>query len=290
VTVNGPLLIVGAEGLLGSALVAQARQRGLEVCATMQQRDDASEGVHRLDLAEPPDAWSPPPCSSAVLCAAVTSLEACRRDPVSTRHINVTQTLRLAERLVQTGAFGVFISSNLVFDGARPCRPAGDTLCPKTEYGRQKAEVERALAAWGDSVAVVRLTKVVSPRWPLLRGWLEALRGGRAIEAFEDMVCAPIPLDLTTRGLLEVARRRKPGIWQFSAAADVSYADLARDLAVRLGTDAGLIRHVSARDRLAPEHLPEHTTLDTSRAVRELGMSFPLPLEAVAAQGDIEAA
>lgn len=288
-TVNGPLLIVGAEGQLGAALVALARERGLAACATRQQCDDAVEGVQRLDLAESLDGWSPPPCASAVLCAAVTNLEACRRDPVSTRHINVTQTVRLAEKLVRAGSFVVFISSNLVFDGATPCRPAGDSLCPKTEYGRHKAEVEQALAAYGDSVAIVRLTKVVSRRWPLLRGWIQALRGGRAIEAFADMVCAPIPLDLTVQGLLGVARQRQPGIWQFSAAADVSYARLAQGLAVRLGTDPCLVRSVSARDRLAPEHLPEHTTLDAGRAVQELGMSFPPPLEAVAVQGDGEA-
>lgn len=284
-TVNGPLLIVGAEGLLGGALGALARQRGLEVCATMQQRDDAGEGVRRLDLAEPLDGWSPPPCASAVLCAAVTNLEACRREPVPTRHINVTQTVRLAEKLVRAGSFVVFLSSNLVFDGATPCRPAGDTPCPKSEYGRQKAEVERALAGWGDWVAVVRLTKVVSPRWPLLQGWIEALRGGRVVEAFADMVCAPIPLDLTVQGLLDVACQRERGIWQFSATADVSYAELARALALRLGTDTSLVRDVLARDRLAPEHLPEHTTLDTSRAEQELGMSFPPPREVVTAPG-----
>jgi len=281
---NGRLLVVGGEGLLGGALLDSGRREGLEVCATMQHADDPVAGIRRLDLAGPVEGWSLPRCSSAVLCAAITSLDACRRDPAGTRHINVSQTVRLADRLVSAGAFVVFVSSNLVFDGAKPCRPAADALCPETEYGRQKAEAERALAAFGESVAVVRLTKVVSPKWTLMRGWIEAWRSGRMVEAFADMVGAPIPLEVTVKGVLAVTHRRLAGIWQFSAATDVSYAEMARHLARRVGANAELVRDVSARTRVSLEHLPEHTTLDASRATRELGLRFPPPLEAVAAQ------
>ena len=278
------LFVVGADGLLGSALFARGRRKGLDVCATMQHGDDPAAGIWRLDLGKPLDDWSPPRCSSAVLCAAITSLEACRRDPAGTRHINVNQTVRLADRLVSAGAFVVFVSSNLVFDGTHPCRPAEDALCPQTEYGRQKAEVERALAAFGESVAVVRLTKVVHPQWALIRGWIESLRGGRTVEAFADTVCAPIPLDVAAGGLLDVARRRLPGIWQLSAATDVSYAEMARHLARQVGGAPELVIDISARTRGSLEHVPQHTTLDASRAVRELGLRFPPPLETVEVQ------
>ncbi|MBE7500826.1 MAG: sugar nucleotide-binding protein [Verrucomicrobiales bacterium] len=238
--------------------------------------------MERLDLSESLEGWSPPPASAAILCAALTRLEDCRRDPSSTRHINVTQTLRLAEKLRAAGVFVVFPSSNLVFAGHRPCQPADDPLCPQTEYGRQKAAVEAELATFGSGAAIVRLTKVVGPQWALACDWAQALRTGRPIRAFNDLRCAPIPLELTVHGLLEVAHRRLPGIWQFSAPTDVSYAELASHLARRLGADPSLVKVVSGQATGGLEHIPCHTTLDTTRARAELGIEFPAPFEAMA--------
>lgn len=306
-----PLFILGGEGLLGSALRAQARLEGWPVHTTLQElpercgagfqpalqvqgKQDSSrragadlldppgEHVERLDLSESIETWSPPPAQAAFLCAALTRLEDCRRDPAGTRHINVTQTLRLAAKLRAAGVFVVFPSSNLVFDGRRPCQPAGDPVCPQTEYGRQKAAVEADLAAFGSGAAIVRLTKVVGPQWALACEWAKTLRAGRPIRAFNDLGCAPIPLDLTVRGLLEIARRRLPGIWQFSAPADVSYEDLARHLARRLNADPRLIEVTSGQAIGTLEHVPCHTTLDITRARTELGIAFPPPLEAIA--------
>lgn len=273
-----PVLIVGGEGLLGTALREHARRAGGPVWATLQHLPEPGvPELEQLDLTEPLDTWTPPPCPAAILCAAIPSLETCRRDPAGTRHVNVTQTVRLAERLRAAGVFVVFPSTNLVFDGTLPGRRAHDPVCPQTEYGRQKAEVEAALATFGPWAAIVRLTKVVSPHWALLRNWTAALQAGQPVRAFADLGCAPIPLDLTARGLLEVARRRLPGLWQFSAETDVAYADLARHLARRLSGDPALVEEISAQATGELEHVPRHTTLDTTGARRELGLEFPEP-------------
>jgi len=279
--VKGPILIVGTEGLLGSSLLASGRHRGLNILGTMIKPDKDSPQILKLDLSNEIKDWSPPAdCRAAILCAAITSLDACRRDPVGSRQINVTQTLRLTEELLAAGVFVVFISSNLVFDGTRPLRRAEDATCPMTEYGRQKAEVESAFAAFGERVAIVRLTKVTNPRWALVQGWIQSARSGTPVEAFGDFVCAPIPLDVTASGLLKVAAEGRSGIWQFSADSDVSYADIARHIVRRMNGGASLVRVVPSQST-AIEHSPAHTTLDATRACRELGLVFPEPLRVI---------
>ena len=279
---NESILIVGGGGLLGGALLACGRREGLAMEATTHNLPADPAALHRLDLREPLDNWHPPTgCRSAVLCSAITSLETCQRDPAGTRWINVTQTLRLAERLLAAKIFVVFISTNLVFDGTRPARRTDEPTSPLTEYGRQKAEVETALKTFGDSAAVVRLTKVLNPRWPLLCGWIELLRARQPVRAFTDMVCAPIPLDTVAHGLAAIASSRLPGRWQFSAAADVSYAGIAQHLASRLNVPAALVTGISCRENPSLEHSPQHTTLDTSRARRDLKLNFPAALAAV---------
>jgi dTDP-4-dehydrorhamnose reductase len=95
------------------------------------------------------------------------------------------------------------------------------------------------------------------------------------------MVCAPIPVALTAAGLMTIAQRRSPGIWQFSTDRDVSYAAIARQIAERANADPALVQAVPAAAGSSFEHNPAHTTLDAGRASRELGLDFPPPLEAI---------
>ena len=92
-----------------------------------------------------PSGKAPAAVEAAVICAAITRQELCRKEPEATRQINVVRTLDLIRDLVEAETFVVFLSTNLVFDGSRPQRRGDEPLSPKMEYGRQKAEVEEAL-------------------------------------------------------------------------------------------------------------------------------------------------
>ncbi len=273
---NDRLLVVGARGTLGGALVSAARARGVEVHATT--RSGAGEGVaSRLDLTMDADTWPiPEGLRAAVLCGAVTRLESCRADPAGSRVVNVAGTLALARRLIDRGVFVVFPSTNLVLAGDQPQASPQSPRAPHTEYGRQKAEVEAALESFGDRVAVVRLTKVVHAAWPLVAGWVAALRGGSVITPFEDMTCAPVLLDEATDGLLTLATRRLTGLWQFSGPTDLSYAELARAVAGVLGVAASLVQPASGNAASGgAEAVPAFTSLDAARARTELRLEFP---------------
>lgn len=270
--------MLGRDGLLGAGLAASLTAHGQEVLGTSRRTGALPPGTQTLDLSGDLTGWTPPQdLDTAFLCAAVTSLARCRQDPAQTFRVNVDNTLRAAERLLRTGAFVVFPSSNLVFDGERPLRRAEETPCPRTEYGRQKAEAEKRLLALGPGVAVVRLTKVLAPAPALLAGWREALLSGRPVEPFRDMVFSPVSLSFAVRALRAVAEAREGGIWQVSASADLSYAQAAGRLCRLLGAEPSLLRPVSWR-QAAPdlEHVPAHTSLDASR-LAGLGLPAPSP-------------
>jgi dTDP-4-dehydrorhamnose reductase len=282
VGVNQRLLIVGADGLLGGALRRHWRQRGCEVAATSFLNLADSEGVQHLDLAQPQETWPAlPPCRAAVLCAAITSLEQCRRDPAATRHINVTQTLALAQRLVGQGCFVVFISSNLVFDGSKPCRNPAEPACPQTEYGRQKAEAEAGLTGLGERAAIVRLTKVFHSEMPLVCGWMKSLREGKAVQPFTDLICSPITFHATIQTIAAVTERQASGLWQLSGSADISYAGIAAHVARRAKCDPALVQPATSRGVVSLEHLPAHSTLDATQSQTELGFEILDPLTVI---------
>lgn len=273
------VLVVGANGLIGRSLVVRLRAEGRPVIAT-SRRDEP--GMQRLDLSTDLAGWTPPqPVAVAYLCAAMTSLEQCRVHPRESYAVNVTGTMALARALSRQGALVVFLSSNLVFDGSVPYRRAEAATCPRTEYGRQKAEVERQLLELPGS-CTVRLTKVLGPQTPLLEQWTESLRRNEVIRPFLDMVMAPVSLSLVVEVLCRVGAQRLEGLLQVSGSRDVTYAEAASRLASRLQASQALVQPRNAADAgLRLEHVPTHTTLDCSRMATELGIKPPDPWEAI---------
>lgn len=269
-------LVVGMDGTIGSALATLLRQHGSTVHVTSRRPHPGFDpGIIHLDLGRSPAFWSEvPKCDTAVICAGVSGLSACRKDPISTRTINVSHTLALAEKLALRGTFIVLLSTNMVFDGSTARTSIEETYSPMTEYGRQKVELEKRLAASGIVSAVVRLTKVIHPKMTLLFEWLDSLRMGRPIHPFSDIVCAPILLETAILGIAAIAERKISGCWQFSSPTDISYASIATELARAAKANPELIHLESARGLCDLEHVPIHATLDASRAMKELRLEF----------------
>jgi dTDP-4-dehydrorhamnose reductase len=270
-------LVIGADGFLGGALVRRLRAIGEPVTGTTRRTPTGDSSRLFLDLSEQQANWRCPcPVGVSVICAGVTKLNDCHRDPGGTAYINVVRTLQLASDLVSQGAFVIYISSNAVFDGSVPYREPDAATLPVTEYGRQKAQAEKQLLQLGDLVSVVRFTKVLGPESQPFNEWGRSLRSGRPIHPFSDAVLAPVGLDFAVNVLHRVGKARLSGIVQVSGDRDVSYAEAARWGASQLGADADLVQPVE-RSRLQHciEPMPAHTTLNTDRLKSALALEPP---------------
>ncbi len=236
-------LIVGGDSLIGARLARMLQGQG-EVLATSRRPGRPQQPY--LDLASgQTDAACAARADVAIICASITSIQACQADPAGTARINVYETLRLIEALAGSGCFVVFPSSNAVFDGRSPYPAEDSPPSPTTEYGRQKSAVECRIQAREESaqrVALVRLSKVVSAESGMAAEFIQRLRRGSACPAFEDLLLCPASLDYVCAGLAAVAAARKPGIFHLSGAVEMSYARFALHLAGRLGADPSLVR------------------------------------------------
>lgn len=272
-TSNPPVeLVVGADSTIGGALVRQLAASRRPALGTSRR----AEATHflALDLGDLPAEWTGPRVAVAYLCAGVTRLDACQLDPHGTSHINVAGNLALARQLVDQGAFVVFLSTSLVFDGTRAYRRTGERTCPFNEYGRQKAAVEQRLSELGDNVAALRLTKVLAADNALLAGWARSLSAGQPVRAFDDMVMAPLPVDCVAAALANLGQARLSGIWHLGGQRDMTYADAARLGAQLLGVASELVQAVPTCSVLA-DPPPRHTTLDCELLPERLNLSIP---------------
>jgi len=221
------ILVTGAGGLIGSALVGRLRSEGLDVWApsTSGGTDDV------LDLDNVSAAELPPELQTAFLCAWHGGVAEAAQDPQGTRHTNVDGNLELVGRLKRAGTNVVFLSTSLVFSGADTSAAA--PLSPCCAYGEQKASVETGLDVRHD--AIVRVTKVGETLIPRLSQWATALRAEGRIAAAGHLRVAPVMLEEVVEGLVGLARDFEPGVYQMSARQDHSYLDLAEALAAQAG-------------------------------------------------------
>lgn len=230
------VLVTGAEGLLGSALVARGAwglgRADLDVTDFQTaERLLAETGVTRV-----------------LFCAALTNVDRCATDPQAWT-VNVEAPAWFAQR-VETW----LISTNYVFDGPGPHAPNAPRA-PCNAYGRQKAEAEdRVLAAGGH---VVRT------------GWLFG-RGGHNFGSTirERLAAGPVdalsdwPIQPTWVGdLADVLMDRPPGITHAIGRDETTWAGFAKAAAQRFGgtvrpvQDVGM-GHRPSDARLSPATLP----------------------------------
>ncbi|MDO8603595.1 MAG: sugar nucleotide-binding protein [Candidatus Omnitrophota bacterium] len=270
-------LIVGSDSLVGKALTQYFEMSGEEVIGTTRCRDTVGQKHLYLDLLDNPESWSfPSGIDTAFICAGVTKLEECRRDPDTSRRVNVDGTCKLIKNLINKGIFVIYLSTNQVFDGSIPyCLPE-EPFSPVTEYGRQKAETERLINQWKDSVTVVRFTKILGKENIFFSKWINDFKEDRAIYPFKDKYISPVSLSFAVSVLKLAASQKISGLLQVSGDKDISYADIACRIAELLKCDPKLVNPTEAskidEDK---ETGGRYSTLNTNRLKSVLGIESP---------------
>ena len=135
------ILVTGAGGLIGSALVQRLRTDGFEVWAPSREKGVSDT----LDLNHVSHAELPAGLQAAFLCAWHGGVAESASDPQGARRTNVEGTLELVGRLSEAATNVVFLSTSLVFSGSNTSAHA--PLSPCCVYGEQKAAVEAGLDA-----------------------------------------------------------------------------------------------------------------------------------------------
>ncbi|XP_019747491.1 methionine adenosyltransferase 2 subunit beta isoform X1 [Hippocampus comes] len=162
------VLVTGASGLLGRAVLKEFQKRGCAVTGTAYRR--AGPCLLRCDLTDE-DAVKTlmSQCKPHVVvhCAAERRPDVVERHPEAAENINVHATAILAREAACCGAFLLYMSSDYVFDGRRPPYGQDDAPSPVNAYGRSKMEGERQTLRYCTRSAVLRV--------PVLFGEVESV-------------------------------------------------------------------------------------------------------------------
>ena len=254
------LLVTGASGYLGRALMAAAPAMGWEARGT---RFTARSGSAVLDV-RTRDAVER--LFDAVRPDAVIHTAYLQSGP-SMRAVNVDGAAHVARASRRFGARLVHLSTDFVFDGrlARPYRE-DDPPAPLTAYGVSKLDGERAVAHEDPPALLVRTSLIYggSAPGPQERMVADAMAGVSSTAFFEDEIRSPIAAPDLASGLLELAASAVTGVLHLAGPEAVSRLEFARVLAETAGGDPGSLRSARSAD-LSPAR-PLDCSLDSSRA------------------------
>jgi nucleoside-diphosphate-sugar epimerase len=305
--VRARVLVTGANGFVGSALVRELLRRGVPVNAAVRsgvESDPRANVVRVGDLGTGTD-WGRAlaGCDAVVHCAARVHVMADdATDPLAAyRHANTEGTVALANQAAAAGVRRFVFLSSIKVNGEATRPGAAFTEraapAPRDPYGISKLEAERRLAEMarsnGMELVILRIPLVYGPgvkanfrdmvRWlergvPLPFGAIT--RNRRSLLALDNLV------DLI---LLSLVHPAAPGqVFLASDGEDLSTADLLRRTAAALGVGARLIPVPTAilaagaallgrRDLW--QRLGGSLQVDSSHARRLLGWAPPLAVD-----------
>jgi dTDP-4-dehydrorhamnose reductase len=240
VAVPRRVLVTGATGTLGRAMARLCDHRGLDhVLTSRAELDVADPASIRAALARHRP-WA------VVNTAGYVRVADAEREPERCRRENVEGAARLAEACAEAGIPYLTFSSDLVFDGLKGSPYVeGDPTSPAGVYGATKAEAERLVLQAHPRALVARTSAFFGPwdRHNFVWAALNAVAAGRAFEAGRDVVSPTYVPDLV-HGALDLLIDGGEGLWHLANRGSLSWAELARTVAVAEGYDPDLIRVV----------------------------------------------
>jgi dTDP-4-dehydrorhamnose reductase len=282
----GPVLITGANGLLGQFLVKALLERGYSVAATgrgenrllsrpeltsMQymEMDFTERGMVRAIL------QSVKP-SVIVHGGAMTQVDPCELDPGACYRVNVAGTQILLEEAARIGARFIFISTDFVFDGASGPYREADEPCPLSVYGNSKWKAEGLVQKSGLDWSIVRTILVYGTPFTGTRSniitWAKAsLEKGQTIQVVSDQWRTPTYVGDLAQGIARMIERQAKGIYHISGKNLLTPYDMAFKTAVVLGLDVSLLQKVDASTFTQPGRRPARTGFIIDKAIRDLG-------------------
>lgn len=253
-------LILGGTGMLGRAMVAEARRRGWAALAPSRGQADIESPERLLAAAE---SFRP---QLVVNCAAYTKVDDCETEQDTAMRINGTAVAHAVEAAASVGAKLVHVSSDYVFSGEsdRPWRE-DDQTGPLSVYGASKLEGEHQALA-DPQALVVRTSWLFGPGGPSFPHTMARLvREGKVpLRVVDDQHGRPTYTPFLARALADLAVVGANGVVHYGNRPGVSWCELARAV-VSITAPETQVLPVTTEAFPRPARRPAMSILDVSR-------------------------
>jgi dTDP-4-dehydrorhamnose reductase len=272
---SGTVLILGASGLLGQAMVAACGRRGWRTVGISRATGmDLAATFDQAELAEELNRYHADVLVNAV---AQTDLAACADDPAGAWRLHARLPAMLAQWASARSLPWIQVSTDHYFCGDGAARHGeGAPVMLVNEYARSKFAGERA-ALSSPSALVVRCNIVGRRDWPGRPSFAEwmasSLAAGRPIPAYSDVWTSSLEATQAAGLMLDLLGIGVRGLVNIGTRQPCSKAEFIRRFAEAAGHDPALVR-VTARP---PGGLARADSMGLDVSLAESLLGRPMP-------------
>lgn len=253
------VLITGARGQLGRALVDLGRGQGWQLWAyDLPEFDLTDVGAvqEAVRTAQPEVIFN---------AAAFTAVDRAEEEPEAAFAVNARAVAVLANVADEVGALLVHLSTDYVFDGqnSRPYRE-DDPPNPLSVYGRSKLEGEKA-AAKASKHLIVRTSWLFGRGWNFVEAIRKQLSGGASeLRVVADQFGRPTYAEDLAQALVQLVKAGAYGLFHVANTGETTWAGFAREIAAQLGFSVPVV-DITTEDAGRPAPRPRYSVLDTTK-------------------------
>jgi dTDP-4-dehydrorhamnose reductase len=276
------ILIAGASGQLGDALVKLCRARGIEFTAVARPEFDFEKPgtIEACFSAAKPDI--------VINAAAYTAVDKAETDQEAAKAGNHTGPLALARLCAGAGIPFIHVSTDYVFNGDKGA-PYVETnpTSPTGVYGATKRDGEEAILACDAKAVILRTAWVYSAHGKnFARTMLNAGRKMPVLRVVADQRGTPTAAPDLAAAILAIVEKIRAtgwrpeyrGIFHATGAGETSWHGFATAIfaeAAKHGYKAPEVQAIATADWPTPTRRPPDSRLECAKLLRVFGVTMP---------------
>lgn len=250
------VLVTGASGGLGSALLPALKERGDEVVATdVTQSGENESNFFHLDITDPHQVraiFEQHQPELTFHLAALTDVDRCEIEPDQAFKINALGTENIAIACQKTHTPMVYISTGEVFDGEKKMPYTEyDVTNPINLYGKSKLEGERAVQSLLNRYYIIRTAWLVGggrKDKKFVAQIVKILEKEKRLKVVNDKFGTPTFVKDLSKNLLKLIKLERYGLYHMTNKGVCSRYEMARKIVEILGKKDVEVIPISSED------------------------------------------
>lgn len=271
------VLILGSTGLLGQALIQEAKKRNYQVIGVARaQANICFDITEEQTLKNQIVAMEPDVIINTV---AVVNLEICERNPVLAYLVNTRPSGIIANLGCQLGFYSIHISTDHYFTGDGNAQHSESSpVCLLNEYARTKYIAETLATTHSESL--VLRTNIVGFRGnkanpTFVESVIANLLTGKQMTLFDDFFTSSIDVLQFSKSCFDIISRKTTGVLNLASREVSSKKTFIESLSNKLGHQLNTPKVGSVKELTTSVLRAESLGLDVTKAESILGYRLP---------------
>lgn len=254
------LLVTGAAGMLGHALVGQLQSCHEVVGVDIQEADlrDAAAARQLLEAHKP---------EVAIHAAAYTNVDDCETNPSLAWGVNAHATLHVAQACRAVGATMVYISTDYVFDGSKKDPYSEDDAPnPINVYGQTKLRGEQHVQETLDRYLILRTSWLYGPHGKNFVDTIRRLSLERnELRVVDDQRGSPTYTAHMAAAISKLVEKQQYGLMHLTGSGQCTWFEFSQHIVHLCGRDHVRVSPISSAEAGRPAKRPTNSVLKNAR-------------------------